>query len=307
MNNARPVVITGGRGTVGRALARALRAVGRPLRVLTRDEPRGPDERRWNPRAPDPSQFDGAHSIVCLAGENLGARWTRARRRAIRDSRVEGTRAVVRALAAIPAPPGALISASAVGFYGDRGDELLDERSTTGEGFLADVAREWEAAALSAEPLGIRVVRPRFGVVLSAEGGALEPMLPIFRLGLGGPIGSGRQWWSWISIEDLVAILILAIDDPQLSGALNAVSPAPVTQSEFSRALGRALGRPALIPVPRFALRLRFGAMADEMLLASQRVLPRRLNDRGFRFRHGSLDHALDDLIGAGRAARRKP
>ncbi|HTM58306.1 MAG TPA: TIGR01777 family oxidoreductase [Candidatus Udaeobacter sp.] len=297
MNAARPVVITGGRGLVGRALAGVLRAAGRPVRVLTRGEPRAPDERRWDPHAPEPALFEGAHSIVHLAGETLSVRWTEARRHAIRRSRVDVTRALVRALASIPVPPRALISASAVGIYGDRGDELLDERSAVGRGFLADVAREWEGAALSAEPLGIRVVRPRFGLVLDPSGGALAPLLPIFRSGLGGPIGNGDHWWSWISIDDLCAILVLAIDDDSWSGAVNAVSPAPVTQREFSRALGRAVGRPSWLPVPRFALRLRFGRMADEMLLASQRVLPRRLDERGFHFRHGALDQALVDLI----------
>ena len=300
-DDAAPVVIAGGRGLVGSALVARLRADGRAAIVLTRDAP-GSGERQWDPRAPDPALFDGAAAVVNLAGANIGTRWTSAARRAIRASRVDATRRLVEAIARAARPPRVLIAASAVGFYGERGDEPLTESSAPGHGFLADLTTEWERAAAAAESHGARVARLRFGLVLAPHGGALDRMMPLFRLGLGGPIGSGKQWWSWIAIDDLVEILRAAIGDGGFAGPLNAVAPEPVRMREFARTLGRVLSRPALLPVPGFALRLVFGAMAGETLLASQRVTPCRLIERGWAFRHPALEGALRHLLRRDRA-----
>ena len=298
---AAPVVIAGGRGLVGSALVTRLRAEGRAAIVLTRGVP-GSGERAWDPRAPDPTLFDGAAAVVNLAGADIGRRWTPAVRRAILESRVDATRRLVESMARAARPPRVLIAASAVGFYGDRGDQPLEESSAPGHGFLADLTTEWERAAAAAEAHGTRVARLRFGLVLAPRGGALDRMMPIFRLGLGGPIGNGRQWWSWIAIDDLVEILRAAIADGGFSGPINAVAPEPVRMREFARTLGRVLSRPALLPVPAFALRLIFGAMAGETLLASQRVMPRRLIERGWTFQHPGLEGALRHLLRHDRA-----
>ena len=295
--SAPAIAITGGRGLVGAALAARLRATGRGVVVLTRGAPRAPWERAWNPLDPDPSLFAGLHAIVHLSGATIGARWTAARRREIRTSRVDVTRALVRALALVPDRPRVLISASAIGIYGDRGDEQLDEESAPGSNWLASLAVDWEAAAAEAESLAMRVVIPRFGLVLSTAGGVLVRMLPAFRLGLGGPVGNGRQWWSWIALEDLLALLAAALDDPAFAGRMNAVAPEPARSRDFALALGRVLHRPAFLPAPAPALRLVFGEMADETLLASHRVTPRRLLERGFPFRHRELAAALGAML----------
>jgi len=296
------VLVTGGRGLIGSALLPMLTTGGHRVRTLTRATPRGAGEVRWDPARGvlDPAAFDGVDAVVHLAGESIGARWTAERRRDILESRVAGTRLIAERIAALERPPRVWISASAVGFYGDRGEETLTEDSAPGTGFLPEVVRAWEAATGPAEARGVRVVHLRSAVVLTPRGGALARMLPPFRLGLGGPLGDGRQWMSWISIDDLCALIHRALFDPQLAGAVNAVAPAPVTSRGFARTLGSALGRPAVLPVPAAALRLAFGAMADGTLLASQRVIPARLERLGHSFRHATLEVALRHLLGGG-------
>ena len=252
---------------------------------------------RWDPEAGtiDHAALSAARPdiVINLAGEPIARRWTSRRRQRIRESRVHGTRALADALAALASPPSVLISGSAIGYYGaDRGDELLSENSAAGSDFLARVAVEWEQAAQRAAGKGIRVVLARMGIVLAPDGGALQRMLPPFHLGAGGPLGSGHQWMSWISRTDAVRALIFLATSP-LEGPANLVGPVPMRNAEFARTLGAVLHRPARIPTPAFALQLLFGEMAKETILASQRVLPKRLADAGFEFRHPRLDEAL--------------
>jgi len=252
----------------------------------------------WSPAATpavaDLGALEGCAAAVHLSGASVaGQRWTAAYRREMMASRVDSTRALATLLAGLRTPPRALLVASAVGYYGDRGDQLLDETSLPGEGFLADLCRQWEAAAQPAVEAGIRVVHLRFGVVLGPGPGALARMLPIFRLGLGGRLGSGRQWMSWISVEDAMRALLFALETPSLAGPVNLTAPSPVTNAEFTRLLARQLRRPSFLPVPAFALRLALGQMADEALLASTRAVPSRLLVAGFRFAHPTVDKAL--------------
>lgn len=295
------IAITGSTGLVGRALATALGAAGHTVVRLSRSGRTDAATARWDPAtgALSGPALAGLDAVVHLAGENVAAgRWTAARRAAIADSRGPATERLCRALAALPDRPRVLVAASAVGCYGDRGDQLLDERSPLGTGFLADVARGWEAGTAPAAAAGIRVVNLRIGLVLDRRGGALARMLTPFRLGLGGRLGDGRQWQSWITLPDLVAAIRWAIDIPGLSGPVLAVTPNPVTNREFTAALGRALCRPTVLPVPAFALRLLFGGMADELLLASQRCAPQALPAAGFRFAHPTLAVALTAVLG---------
>jgi hypothetical protein len=243
---------------------------------------------------PAPEAFAGCDAVVHLAGEKVAQRWTRDVRQRIVSSRVDGTRAVVAAFDANP--PKVLVCSSAVGYYGARGDQALDEAATPGSGFLAEVAQAWEKEALAAEALDVRVVRLRTGIALGPEGGALKEMLLPFRLGLGGPIAGGRHWMPWIHADDVAALVEFALDHPTLAGPVNAVAPNPVTNSEFTRALERALHRPALLPVPGFALKLLFGEMS-QILMESQRVIPRAALDAGFVFRFPELRAALADLL----------
>jgi uncharacterized protein len=238
----------------------------------------------------DRLDFGGAEAIVHLAGAPIAVRWTARRRREILESRVLGTRRIVEAIASRKPAPRVLVCASAIGFYGDRGSEELTEESGPGTDFLSDVVREWEHAAQGAP---VRSVQLRFGIVLSPRGGALAKMLPAFRLGVGGRLGSGTQWMSWIALHDLVRVIRFAIDSETLTGPVNAVAPQPVTNAEFTETLGRVLRRPAVIPVPAFALRALFGEMARLTMLASQRVVPRRLGNAGFRFEYPTLEGAL--------------
>ncbi len=270
--------------------------------ALTRGVPQGAHERSWNPRAPDPALFEGASAVVHLAGATLARRWTSASRREIRESRVEATRLLVAALARATRRPRVLIAASAVGLYGDRGDETLEESSLPGSGFLATLVRDWEAAAAEAESADVRVVRLRLGLVVAPRGGALARLRPLFALGLGGPPGSGRQWWSWIAIEDVLGIVDVALEDVTFSGAINAVAPHPVTAREFARALGRALGRPVFMRAPAALLRLALGEMADELPLASQRAVPARLLERRWMFRFPEIEGALRHAVGRAHA-----
>jgi uncharacterized protein (TIGR01777 family) len=276
-------LITGSTGLVGRSLVAFLTSGGHHVTRLARG---------WTEI---PTGVDG---VVHLAGEPIVGRWNRAKKRRILESREEGTRRLCEALARMETPPRVLVSASAVGFYGDRGDEVLTEESRGGAGFLPDVCRAWEAGCAPARERGIRVVHPRIGVVLSGAGGALGKMLPLFRLGLGGRIGDGRQWFSWVALDDLIGIILHALVTESLEGPVNAVAPRAVTNAEFTRALARVLGRPAVIPVPGFALRAVFGESADAMLLAGQRVDPARLRASGYVWRYPDLDGALRHLLG---------
>lgn len=290
------IAITGSSGFVGQALAGHLESLGHTVVRLVRSQAPYPGHARWQP---DSGQLDRAalghiDAVVHLAGENVaGGRWTRRRRTAIAQSRGPATERLARALALLPERPGVLVAASATGIYGDRGDEPLDEGSAPGHGFLAQVAQDWERATAPATAAGIRVVNLRIGMVLDRRGGALARMLPPFRLGLGGRLGSGRQWLAWITRRDLVRAIDWAIATPTLRGPVLAVAPAPATNREFTRALGCALGRPTWLPVPAFALRLALGALADELLLASQRAVPKALPASGFRFEHPDLASGL--------------
>lgn len=277
------IAVTGAGGFIGGALVRCLSQEGHPAVVV----PRG---------LPDPALLEGADAVVHLAGEPVAQRWTPAAKQRIRASRAEGTLRLVETLASLARPPATLISASAIGFYGSRGDEVLTETSSPGSDFLASVCAEWESAAARAAGLGIRVVSLRTGMVLGPRGGALTKMLLPFRLGLGGRLGSGRQWMSWIHLDDLVALIRYALDERSLKGPVNATAPEPVTNTEFTRELGRALGRPAVLPVPALALRLLYGEMS-EVLLSSQRVLPATAQAAGFAFRYPRLAPALRNLL----------
>ena len=296
------VVVTGSSGLIGRALVAALRERGDTVTLLVRHEPQDPSESQWDPVAGsiDPAAIVGAGAVVHLAGAGIAdRRWSAQRKAEILGSRVRSTDLVARAVAT-SAPGSVLVSGSAIGIYGNRGDEVLDERSETGHGFLADVCRAWEAAAEPAASAGARVVLLRTGVVLSPSGGALGRQLPLFRLGLGGRLGDGSQWLSWISLADEVGAILHAIDEPALSGPVDATAPNPVTNGTFTSALAAAVHRPALLAVPRAALRLALGPeLADEALLASQRVLPGRLATTGYRFVAPDITTALTTLLAA--------
>jgi uncharacterized protein (TIGR01777 family) len=293
------IAITGATGFLGRALSRSLAADGHQVVPLTRKS--GTENAvTWDPESGtiEADALEGLGAVVHLAGESIAsARWNAERKQRIRQSRVAGTSVLATALAGLRQPPPVLVSASAVGIYGDRGDEVLTESSPAGSGFLAELGAAWERAADPARQAGIRVVHPRFGIVLDPSGGALKQMLLPFRLGIGGPLGTGRQWVSWMTRGDAVRLIRFAIDTQALSGAVNAATPHPVTFRDFARALGRALHRPAVLPVPAFALRLRFGELADALLLASQRAVPAALTAVGFRFEAPELEPALRDLL----------
>jgi uncharacterized protein len=287
------IAVTGSTGLVGSALVSLLESAGHEVARLKRPAD-------WDPetRTVDISVFDGTDAVVHLAGENIASgRWTAARKARIRDSRVKGTKLISETFARLERAPQVLISASAIGYYGDRGSELLREDSPPGTGFLADVCKQWEAATDQATRKGIRVAHLRTGVVLSAKGGALEKMLPPFKFGIAGKVGRGTQYWSWISLDDVCAAILHCIQAGTLHGAVNLVSPAPVTNLEFTRALGRVLRRPAIFPLPAFAARLALGEMADALLLASARVEPAKLQASRFVFRRKDLESTLGYLL----------
>lgn len=293
------VLISGVTGLIGSAVKPLLTAEGHQVVGLTRRQPPGEGMIAWDPAAGvlDAAQLAGFDAVVHLAGENIGSRWTPARKAQIRRSRVDGTRLLCERLASLDLPPQVLVCASAIGYYGDRGDEILTEESPPGEGFLAEVCQQWEAATEAAREKGIRVVNLRIGVVLSPEGGALPKMLTPFKLGLGGRIGSGRQYWSWIAREDVAGAIRHALLAEDLSGPVNATAPNPVTNAEFTKALGRVLGRPTVFPLPAAGARLMLGEAADDLLLGSARILPKRLQESNFRFRHPELDEALRSML----------
>jgi hypothetical protein len=296
------VAVTGASGLLGSALTPFLTTGGHRVTPVTR-QAKPSHAIRWDPAygTIDVSAFEGLDAVVHLAGENVGARWTGERKRRIRESRAVGTRLLAEALANLKRPPRVLVSASAMGIYGDRGDEVLAEGSTLSgppADFLVEVGREWEAATEPARAAGIRVVNLRFGIILTPAGGALGRMLPPFRAGAGGPLGSGKQWVSWISVDDAVGAVHHALFTEELSGPVNAVAPEPVTSRTFATTLGRVLHRPAILPAPAPALRLLFGEMADTALLSSQRVSPARLLASGYSFRHARLDSALRHVLG---------
>jgi uncharacterized protein len=296
------VLVSGASGLVGRHLCRALEGRHAEIVRLVRREPRSADEVRWDPSGGrlDGSSIERFDAVVHLAGETVAGRWSDTKKRGIFDSRVHGTKLLAETLAALRDPPPVLVSASGVGFYGAAGDTVLNESSPGGNGYLADVSRAWEAATAPAAMRGIRVVHARLGLVLAKDGGALAQMLPLFRLGLGGRLGDGRQWMSWIDVDDLVEVLLFVIDHAAVSGAVNAVAPHPVRNDEFTATLGRVLGRPTLLAVPAFALRLALGEAADEMLLGSTRVEPQVLERLGFAFRHPELEGSLQHLLVGG-------
>jgi uncharacterized protein (TIGR01777 family) len=300
------VGITGASGLVGRNLRAFLSTGGHSVVPLARDQSHAADpaKPRWSPELGllHPQSTEPYDAIVHLAGESIASgRWSRERKARIRESRINGSRNLVRTLGELERPPHTLVCASAIGFYGSRGDQLLDETSSVGEGFLAETCREWEAAALEAERLGIRVVLLRFGIILTPSGGALAKMLPPFRFGGGGVLGNGRQYMSWISIDDAVGAIHQALLDESLNGPVNTVAPEAMTNREFTKTLGRVLRRPTPFPLPAPGARLLFGEMADEMLLSSARVVPAKLNQAGFVFDDPKLEPALKHLLGKAR------
>ncbi len=307
MNEARTapamtILVAGASGLVGRALVPRLTGQGHRVFKLVRRPAEKSDEIQWDPAA---GQFASgalaeADAVINLAGENLAAgRWTKVRRDLILRSRVDTARTLVEAIGRSAHRPAVFINASATGIYGDRGDEVLTETSAAGTGFLADVCHAWEEP-LAALPAGVRAVALRTGVVLTPQGGALAKMLPAFRAGVGGRLGNGRQWMSWITLDDLLGVIGHVLTHPECAGPINAVAPQPVTNAEFTAVLGRVLRRPTVFPVPAFALRLLFGQMADEALLSSSRAVPKVLLDTGFNFRQGEIEPALRQLLGRG-------
>jgi hypothetical protein len=284
--------ITGGTGFIGHAVRQNLEARGDTAVLFSRRE--GQCRRLFS--LDRPLDVSGCDGLVHLAGESILGLWTREKRRRIFESRVEGTRRLVEGIAAAAVKPRVLVSASAIGFYGDTGDQIVDETSPAGTGFLAEVAQAWEAEAVKAEALGVRVVRLRIGFVLGRDGGAMRLIKPVFRLGLGGRLGSGRQWMSCIEIADLASMVMTCLHDASISGPVNAVMPEPVTNAEFTRAIAHAAHRPALFPAPAFALKLALGDLSH-LLLDSQRVEPRVMQKMGFRYQHPEMDAAMEEVF----------
>jgi len=295
------VLVTGSTGLVGSALVSCLAGGGHNVtRMVRAKKIRGKDEVGWDPAAGviDSAGLEGLDAVVHLAGESISSgRWTTEKKAKIRDSRVSGTRLLAETLSRLAKPPKVFVSASAIGYYGDRGAETLVEDSGPGTGFLAEVCRAWEAAAEPAARSGIRVVHPRIGVVLGRDGGALKMMLLPFKMGIGGKIGSGEQYMSWIALDELIGVIRHLLITDTLTGAVNAVAPRPVTNLEFTKSLGRVLSRPTVMPLPAFAATLALGEMAEELLLGSARVEPLRLLASGYKFRHPELEEALRHVL----------
>ncbi|HEU5253832.1 MAG TPA: TIGR01777 family oxidoreductase [Solirubrobacterales bacterium] len=299
------VLVTGASGTIGKALCDALFARGDDVVGLTRDPGRARADNprvtwhKWEPtlERPDPAAFDGVDGVVHLLGERIDQKWTAEAKGRIMESRRQGTHNLVQAIRALETPPKVLVSQSAVGYYGDRGDEEVDEADGPGSSFDSQVVQAWEAAAHELDSSGVRLAIVRTGQVLSTEGGMLKEMLPPFKLGVGGPLAGGRQYLSWIHIDDEVGILLWALDSESVSGVVNAASPNPATNKDFSKALGRALNRPAVMPVPGLVLDLKFGKEFGRVLRGGQRVVPKRTLELGYEFKYPDLDGALADLL----------
>lgn len=297
MNSPR-VLVSGASGPIGAALLPSLKSQGFAVTQLVRKPATGRDQIVWDPSRPiSPEIVSGFDAVIHLSGESIVGRWTEAKKRRITESRTQGTGHLAEALAQGAQRPRVFVSASAVGYYGNRGDEVLREESPSGSGFTAEVCRQWEGATQAAAAAGIRTAQMRFGVVMSADGGALPKMLPPFRLGLGGRLGSGRQWSSWVSIDDVVGAIQHVLQHDTLQGAVNTVSPNPVTNAEFTSTLASVLHRPAIFPMPAFAVKLIFGEMGEELFLGSQRVEPAKLAASGYQFKHPELKSALKDIL----------
>ena len=296
------VLISGAGGLVGTAIADALRMDGHTVGQFVR--PGGTaraGDVRWDPASGtvDLAAMEGADTVICLSGASVGeGRWTAERKNVLRSSRVDLTRVLVDSLGRLKKKPRVFVAASAIGYYGNRGDEILTEASTAGNDFIAQLARDWETETIRAEAVGIRTVILRFAVILSAKGGALARMVLPFKLGAGGRLGSGQQWMSWVGLEDVVEIARAAISREQMRGPVNVAAPGPVQNVEFTRVLARVLHRPAIFPAPAFALRIALGEMADALLLASQRVIPEKLRAAGYKFRYENLEGALREILG---------
>jgi uncharacterized protein len=292
------VLVSGASGLIGSAVTSHLRANGWLVTCLVRNSAPSAGEVSWDPsQSLRPESVSGFDAVVHLAGETIVGRWSEAKKRSIRDSRVAGTRNLAEALAKAPQPPRVFASASAIGFYGDRGEEVLHEGSSSGRGFLPEVCREWEAATQPASDAGIRTAHTRFGIVLSKDGGALAKMLTPFRLGIGGNMGNGRQWWSWIDLTDVVGAIEHVMNTITLQGPVNLVSPNAVTNAQFTKVLASVLSRPAIFPMPAFVARTVLGQMADELLLASQHVEPRKLLSGGYKFKQPDLRQSLESIL----------
>lgn len=301
------VLVSGSTGFIGSALVQFLGEAGHNVTRLVRSQSQSRSsqgqvaEILWDPQqsAMDLMSIEGFDAVIHLAGDNIAeGRWTREKKARIRDSRVKGTRLLSESLARLTRPPGVLVCASAIGYYGDRGDVLLTEESAPGSGFLPQVCQEWEAATAPPVRKGVRVVNTRFGIILSPKGGALAKMLTPFRMGVGGPIGSGKQYMSWISFDDTIGAIHHVLITDSIHGPVNVVAPHPVTNLDFTKTLGRVISRPTVFPLPSFAARVAFGEMADALLLASARVKPVRLLDTAYGFRHSTLEEALRHLLG---------
>jgi uncharacterized protein (TIGR01777 family) len=292
------ILISGASGPIGAALVPTLKTNGWAVVCLVRGSATGADQIRWDPAQPlSPELVSGFDAVVHLAGETIVGRWTDAKKRRILDSRKQGTGHLAEAVAKASQRPKVFISASAVGYYGDRGDEVLREDSGSGAGFAAEICRQWEASARPAAQAGIRTVQMRFGLVISGVGGALPKMLPPFRMGLGGRLGSGRQWWSWVSVDDVAGAILQVLSHEKLEGAVNTVAPSPVTNAEFTKTLASVIKRPAIFPMPAPVVRVIFGEMGRELFLYSQRVEPVKLVASGYQFRHPDLREALEAIL----------
>jgi uncharacterized protein (TIGR01777 family) len=296
------VLITGASGLIGTALQKSFSESGYEMLLASRSEPRTDRDIQWNPDTgfadEGLSRLEGLDAVIHLAGESISAiRWTDEKKKAIRDSRVHGTRTMIETFAKLEKKPKVFISASALGFYGDRGDDEMTETSSAGDTFLAEVSKEWESESRHAEDMGIRTVLLRNGIVLSKDGGALATMMTPFKLGVGGVVGTGKQWMSWVSLADVVGIVNFALENENLRGAVNVVSPNPVTNEEFTKTLGEVLYRPTFLPLPEFAVNLVFGEMGDALLIDSTKVLPKRLLDAGYKFEYPDLKSTLEDAV----------
>jgi uncharacterized protein (TIGR01777 family) len=296
------ILITGASGLIGTALQKSFEEKGYEMLLASRSEPKSERDIQWNADAgfadEDLLRLEGLDAVIHFAGESISAlRWTDEKKKAIRDSRVHGTRTMIEAFARLEKKPKVFISASAIGFYGDRGDEEMTETSSVGDTFLSEVSKEWESESRRAEDMGIRTVLLRNGIVLSKDGGALATMMTPFKLGVGGVVGSGKQWMSWVSLDDAVGIVNYALENENLRGAVNVVSPNPVTNEEFTKTLGEVLYRPTFLPLPEFAVNLVFGEMGDALLIDSTRVVPKRLLDSGFKFIYPEINSALENAV----------